>query len=80
MATEVSLLFNCNWGIGITGYASTVPEKNIEELFACFAISRDREVLECKTISAEIKEPLVVRQYYTSYVLGRLLQLLEKNV
>jgi PncC family amidohydrolase len=79
MAVHVSRLFNCNWGIGITGYASTVPEKNIEELFACFAISRDGEVVECETINAEIKEPLEVRQFYTTYVLEHLLKLIETD-
>jgi PncC family amidohydrolase len=33
MARNVMTQFNSDWGIGITGYASPVPEKNIEDLY-----------------------------------------------
>ena len=79
MASAVATLFNCNWGIGITGYASPVPEKNIEELFACYALTRDGVVLECETIGAEKMEPLAVRQFYTHHILGRLVHFLNNN-
>ena len=79
MASAVAALFNCNWGIGITGYASPVPEKNIEELFACYALTRDGVVLECKTIGAERMEPLAVRQFDTHHILGRLVHFLNNN-
>lgn len=79
MAKEVAHLFNCHWGIGITGYASPVPEKNIEELFACFAICHDNNVLACETVKAEKQDPLSVRQFYTRYVLDQLMRLLQKH-
>lgn len=77
MATEAARLFNCQWGIGITGYATPVPEKNIEELFACYAICFKGDVKECATLKASKAEPLQVRQFYTEQVLQRLLNLLE---
>ncbi len=79
MAKNVARLFNCHWGIGITGYASPVPEKNIEELFSCFAITCDGSTLICETIQAEKQDPFFVRQFYTQYVLEQLLKLLAKD-
>ncbi len=79
MASAVATLFNCDWGIGITGYASPVPEKNIEELFACYAITQNGEVLECKTITAEKMDPMSVRQFYTRHILERLVHLLKDS-
>ena len=79
MAKNVARLFNCHWGIGITGYASPVPEKNIEELFACFAITCEGSTLICETIKAEKQDPYFVRQFYTQYVLEQLLKLLDKD-
>lgn len=79
MAIEVSKLFNCQWGIGITGYATPVPEKNIEELFACYAICFKGNAKECATLNASKAEPLQVRQFYTEHVLQRLLTLLKAS-
>ncbi len=80
MAKNVARLFNCNWGIGITGYASPVPEKNIEELFACFAITCDDNTLVYETVTAEKQDPFLVRQFYTRYVLEQLLSLLRGDI
>jgi PncC family amidohydrolase len=77
MARNVTRVFNCNWGIGITGYASTVPEKNIEELFACFAICFQEEVICTQRLTATVQQPIMVRHHYCSQVLTRLLQLLK---
>lgn len=79
MALEVARLFNSHWGIAITGYATPVPEKNIKDLFACFAISRNSTIQVCKTLEAPNHDPLTVRQYYISYLLDKLLQLLENT-
>lgn len=39
MARGVSKLFKSDYGVGITGYASPVPEEGIDCLFAFYAIS-----------------------------------------
>lgn len=45
MAKHVRLLFMSDWGIAVTGYASSVPEKNIYQLFACYSFYfRDKEM------------------------------------
>ena len=73
MARNVTTIFNSDWGIGITGYASPVPEKNIEELFACFAICFQNKITTSQTIKAEKDTPLAVRLFYNKHILQELL-------
>jgi nicotinamide-nucleotide amidase len=76
MARNVTHLFTSDWGIGITGYASPVPEKNIHKLFACYAIYfRDTEKLR-DTVYVENNSPLQVQLFYTQQVIQQLLKLL----
>ena len=77
MAKKVALLFNSDWGMGITGYASPVPEKNIEELFSCFAICFRNNIVTSREIKARKDSPLVVRLYYSKQVLQELLKQLK---
>ena len=53
MALGVSRSFKSDWGIGITGYASPVPELNVEQLYACIAISFAGKIINRKIIFAE---------------------------
>lgn len=55
MALGVSELFRSDWGIGITGYASVVPESG-NQLFAYCAITYKGEVVIEKTIQPKATE------------------------
>jgi nicotinamide-nucleotide amidase len=44
MAIRIGELFCSSYGIGITGYASPLPEKNIRQLFAFYAIAHDGKI------------------------------------
>lgn len=77
MAQNVTSYFNSDWGIGITGYASPVPEKNIEELFSCFAICFRNNIITSRTIKAMQDSPLAVRLYYNKQVMQELLEQLK---
>ena len=77
MAKNVTSYFNSDWGIGITGYASPLPEKNIEELFSCFAICFRNNIITSRTIKAKKDSPLAVRLYYNKQVLRVLLTQLK---
>jgi nicotinamide-nucleotide amidase len=64
MAQGVRQLFGTDWGIGITGYAATVPQMGINELFAHVAfVYKENTVLE-KTWRASEDELLQVQIYY----------------
>ncbi|HET6994137.1 MAG TPA: nicotinamide-nucleotide amidohydrolase family protein [Chitinophagaceae bacterium] len=71
MALNVCRLFTSNWGIGITGYASPVPE-SAHKLFAYYAIARNDEVIVSKKINAEQDEPVKVQLFYVENVLKEL--------
>ncbi|PWU02871.1 MAG: damage-inducible protein CinA [Bacteroidetes bacterium] len=77
MAKGAALLFCCDWAIGITGYASPVPEQGIEILFACFSIVYKNEIQVSETIQSENDQPNDVRQFYTGYILNEALKLIS---
>ncbi|MBC7946314.1 MAG: nicotinamide-nucleotide amidohydrolase family protein [Chitinophagaceae bacterium] len=80
MACNVSNLFKADWGIGITGYAAPLPEKAINELFACYAIFFNEKCVITGTVKAEMASPLEVRYFYTNHVLEQLCKALRKPV
>jgi nicotinamide-nucleotide amidase len=76
MALGVSHLFGSHWGIGITGYASPVPESG-NKLFAYYAIAFDHQILSVKTIRMQQhSSPEDVQLQYTHAVLAELRKLL----
>lgn len=70
MAVAVTGLFSADWGISVTGYASPLPEKNINELYACFAISYKNNVVRRETVYARKALPRNVRVFYTNHILS----------
>jgi nicotinamide-nucleotide amidase len=79
MAKEVSNLFRADYGIGITGYASPVPEQNIPHLFAFIAISKNNKIMLSKKIIASGKEPAEVQLYFTHQAINLLTSVLKKK-
>jgi nicotinamide-nucleotide amidase len=77
MARHVTSLFMSDWGIGITGYASPVPEKNIHQLFACYAFYFRGIKIAVHTVNVEKNAPVQVRWVYTQKVLHHFLNLLK---
>ena len=77
MATEVSQLFTSDWGIAITGYAAPVPELSIHKLFAYYAISFRKKIVEAKAIEANTENPMKVQMFYVNTILKNLLSLLQ---
>jgi len=79
MASGVARLFNCDWGIAITGYASPVPEMNIEELFAWIAFSNHAKVVFSEKIIAPRGSPSDVRWYYKEQIIRAFLRVLSQS-
>jgi nicotinamide-nucleotide amidase len=75
MAVSVQEKFCSDWGIGITGYATPVPESD-NKLFAYFAISRGSKILAKGKLNARPGKPIEVQVYYTEVVLKKLAALL----
>lgn len=77
MALHAGYLFGSDWGISVTGYASPMPEKNIHELFACYAIAFRGNCLFNQTVMAGQGTPEHIRYFYTNQVLKHLLDTLQ---
>ena len=71
MAAHVVSLFSADWGIAITGYASPVPEQNIHELFAHYAIYYRGKCVKHERITSPGNNVLTVRLHFTNTVLRK---------
>ena len=78
MAIEVAKMFSSNYGIGITGYASKVPEGE-GGLFAFYCIVHDGHVRKLERLTATEKLPFDVQVDYANQVVQSLLQLLTER-
>jgi PncC family amidohydrolase len=76
MAISVCELFNSDWGIGITGYATPVPESK-NKVFAYYAIAHKGKIVARKKLSAKKQEPFEVQTEYMHAVLNQLLKSLR---
>ena len=68
LARNVRIKFNNEYGIGITGYASPVPESD-NKMFAYFAITHDTRVLHAARLDTGPREGIGVQLYYANEVL-----------
>jgi nicotinamide-nucleotide amidase len=76
MALNVAKLFDSDWGIAITGYATPVPESN-QKLYAFYCISfRNKVIKEGKIVPAE-KDPEVIQAVYVNEVFKNLATLVQ---
>jgi nicotinamide-nucleotide amidase len=68
MALNVCKLFTSNWGIGITGFASPVPESG-NKLFAYYAISHAEEIVLCGKTEPVKDDPFIIQLLYVNKIL-----------
>ncbi len=76
MALQVCNLFSADYGIGITGYASPVPEQNIEKLFAYISISKNRKIIVSKKINAPVGSQQQAQLFFTEKAVRMLIGIL----
>jgi nicotinamide-nucleotide amidase len=77
LAQNVRAKFNSEYGIGITGYASPVPESD-NKLFAYFAITYQTRVLHSQRLDTQPIEGIGVQLFYVNEVLRTLAAVLNK--
>jgi nicotinamide-nucleotide amidase len=81
MALNAVKLFSSDWAIAITGYAATVPELGINNLFAYYAIAFRKKIVLTKKIEATEGEPNEVQMFYVNSILKSFSEYLnEKNI
>lgn len=76
MAIHALSLFSSDWSIGITGYATPVPELGISELFAFYSIAFRNKIVQSKKIQSTGKGTYEVQVYFTGIVIRDLYQYL----
>ena len=74
MATNVGKLFLSEWGIGITGYAATMPEVGVDELFAYYAIVYKGNVKRSGLIKSKPQPIPEVQHFYVDQSLKEMEQ------
>lgn len=79
MALKSTELFLSNFGIGITGYATKVPEKEADVLFSYFAIAYNKEIIHSGKIISKKESSVEVQVDYSNQVIEILFQLLHKR-
>ena len=73
MAAGINKLFLSDYGIGITGYASLVPELDIHSRYAFVAISYNGKIIIAQKITSGKTDSIDVQVDYTSQVIDLLL-------
>ena len=71
MALHVCELFNSHWGIGITGYATPVPESG-NKVFAFYAIAHRGRVIAKGRLQPAKEKPLSLQLKYVNSVMRTL--------
>lgn len=77
MAIHVQQLFASSWGLGITGYASPVPESG-NKIFAHFSIAYGTKIMCSEKLDGKGEKPSDVQHYYTQIILTNLYDLLRR--
>lgn len=75
LAQNVRIKFDSEYGVGITGYASAVPESG-NKLFAYFAITYKSRVLHTARLDTEPQEGIGVQLYYVNEVVRAIASIL----
>ena len=78
MAIQSNKMFISDYAIAITGYATKMPEKGLNDLFAFFAIAYKRDILLTRKITTD-KERVDAQVDYTNQVIKEFEKLLNKQ-
>lgn len=72
MAINCAEIFCSEWGVGITGYSTPVPE-SANKLYAFFAIAYKGKIIIHKKITAPEDDPFAIQLFYTNSVVNHLI-------
>ncbi|MCD6011672.1 MAG: CinA domain protein [Flavipsychrobacter sp.] len=76
MALNVCRSFNSDWGIGITGYSTAVPESG-NKLFCYYAIVHHHKVVVKGKLTQAEDEPFKVQVHYVVDIIESVLQVMK---
>jgi PncC family amidohydrolase len=70
LATHITKVFCSQVGIAVVGYAAPVPEKNVTDPFAWYAIYADEQLLEADRIEGIDSGPLDNQVHYVQELIA----------
>ncbi len=79
ISISVSKMFLSNFGLGITGYAAPFPEENIHEIFAYYAISYNKEIVEAGKLTSDKDKPELAQIDYALQLIDKLFGYLTRK-
>lgn len=79
MARNAIALFSCDWSIGITGYATPMPDMGIVDVFAFYAVCFRGDIVRQAKIESENLGPLKAQVNFTNQVLKGFVDHLPKD-
>ncbi len=78
MALHVNKLFLSDYGISITGYAVRMPEKDMNDLYAYFAVAYKNEILLTRRITTVKNEGVDAQVDYANQVIKEFKDVISK--
>lgn len=78
MALGVAHLFKSSWGIGVTGYATPVPESN-NKVYCFYAISKENKIMRTEKISTEGDEGEKAQHHFVEKIILAFLQTIQQK-
>lgn len=79
MARNAIAFFSCDWSIGITGYATPMPDMGIIDVFAFYAVCFRGDIVGQAKIESEDLGPFKVQVNFTNKVLKSFVDHLAKD-
>lgn len=79
MALYTCKLFNSDYGLGITGYASRQAEKDKNDLYAYIAIAENDKILLSEKLTAESEDSIEIQEFYSLRLLERFSHVIKKE-
>jgi PncC family amidohydrolase len=77
LAGGIAGAFCSYWGVGITGYAAPVPEKQINAPYAIYSVYADKKLMRTARIDPPPGSTIEVQLYYVRGLMGALHQLIS---
>jgi nicotinamide-nucleotide amidase len=78
MALNICIRFRGHWGIGVTGYATPVPESS-GKVYAWYAIAHRGKLIEASRINGTKSSPLSIQLQFVEVILARLRKVLSRK-
>jgi len=71
MSLHVCTMFNSDWGLAVTGYATPTPESG-DKIFAFFSIAYQNKIKRSGLIRQDKKDPLTIQFFYANEIFKNL--------